>query len=154
MSELTTFATWPLAIAAFCMSVVAGVGIYQSLFVMPEYFSSPPESLRRYQADTSWKFWLPLHAVTLSALVLSLVANWSHDRRALVLAATVCYAVSWIATFIWFIPGVIEFNKVDIDGPPSDELADKGRMWLRRSTSRLVLMLAAAVLLTLGLASE
>ena len=67
-------ATWPLAVAAFCMTVVAGVGVYQSLFVMPEYFSSPPESLRRYQADTSWKFWLPLHAVTLPALLLMLAA--------------------------------------------------------------------------------
>jgi hypothetical protein len=26
MSELTTFATWPLAVAAFCMNVVVGGG--------------------------------------------------------------------------------------------------------------------------------
>ena len=30
MSELTTFATWPLAAAAFCMNVVVGVGFYQA----------------------------------------------------------------------------------------------------------------------------
>lgn len=83
---------------------------------MPEYFASPPGSLRRYQADRSWRFWLPLHAVTLPALVLPLVGNWSTDRRVLVLAATICYAASWIATLIWFIPGVIEFNKVDPSG--------------------------------------
>jgi hypothetical protein len=153
MSDLS-FTSWPLAAAALCMTVVAGVGFYQAMFVMPEYFSSPPESLRRYQADTSWKFWLPLHAVTLPALVLSLVDNWSSDRFALVLSATVCYAASWIATFIWFIPGVIEFNKVDVNGPYSEELADKGRRWLRRSSGRLVLMLAAAVLLVLALGSR
>jgi hypothetical protein len=28
MSELTTFATWPLTVAAFCMNVVVGVGFY------------------------------------------------------------------------------------------------------------------------------
>jgi hypothetical protein len=140
-----TFATWMLMTAAFCMTAVASVGVYQSLFVMPGYFSSPPASLRRYQADRSWRFWLPLHAVTLPALVLSLVTTWSTDRRSLVLAA------SWVATAIWFIPGVIEFNKVDVDGPHSEELAAKGRRWLRQSTGRLVLMVAAAVLLVIAL---
>src|SRR5690349_9529350 len=128
--------------------------MYQAIFVMPEYFASPPQSLRRYQADKSWRFWLPLHAVTLPALILSLVADWSTGRSALILTATVCYTASWIATIIWFIPGVIEFNKVDVDGPYSAELAEKGRTWLRRSTGRVVLMLGAAVLLVLALGSE
>jgi Domain of unknown function (DUF1772) len=146
-----TFASWMLMTATFCVTAVASVGVYQSLFVMPEYFSSPPASLRRYQADRSWTFWLPLHAVTLPALVLSLITTWSTERRGLVLAASICYAASWVATAIWFIPGVIEFNKVDVDGPYSEELAAKGRRWLRQSTGRLVLMLAAAVLLVIAL---
>lgn len=153
MQDLT-FATWMLMAASFGMTAIASVGSYQALFVMPEYFASPPGSLRRYQADRSWRFWLPLHAVTLPALVLSLVGNWSTDRRALVLAATICYAASWIATLIWFIPGVIEFNKVDPDGPYSEELARKGHRWLQRSTSRLVLMLAAAISLALALGGD
>ena len=70
------------------MTVVAGVGVYQSIFVMPEYFSSPPASLRRYQADKSIRFWLPLHAVALTTLVLSLISNWSNDRSGLILAAS------------------------------------------------------------------
>lgn len=149
MKDLTV-ATWMLMTATFCMTAVASVGAYQAMFVMPEYFASPPGSLRRYQADKSWRFWLPLHAVTLPALVLSLIATWSTDRRSLVLAATICYAASWVATVIWFIPGVIEFNKVDVDGPYSAELVTKGRRWLRWSTSRLVLMFAAAILLLLA----
>lgn len=59
--------------------------------------------------------------------------------------------LSWIATFTLFIPGVIEFNKVDVDGPYSQELADKGRRWLRRSSARLALMAVAAACLLIGL---
>lgn len=70
------------------------------------------------------------------------------------LAATGCYVAAWIATAIWFIPGVIEFNNVDIDGLPSPDLAERGRRWQRRSVGRLVLMLAAAVLLILALPSR
>lgn len=86
------------------------------------------------------------------ALVLALIWNWSSDRSGLLIFATACYALSWIATFVFFIPGVIEFNKVDVDGPPSEELAKKGRTWLQRSSIRLVLMLATALALLVGLA--
>jgi hypothetical protein len=154
MTELS-LATWVLMVAAFGMTAVASVGIYQSLFVMPEYFAAPPGSLRRYQGDRSWRFWLPLHAVTAPALVFAVITTWSAGRHGLVLAAALCYTASWVATAIWFIPGVIEFNKVDTGRPYTDEeaaeLAAKGRRWLRRSTVRLVLMLAAAVMLTLAL---
>jgi hypothetical protein len=146
-----TFATWMLIVASFGMSAVAWVGLYQAMFVFPEYFSAPPASLRRYQNDKSWKFWLPLHVITLPAIILSLTSNWSNDRFELVLIATILYTLSWIATFAIFIPGVIEFNKVDVDGPPSEELAIKGRKWLRRSTVRLALMLSAAGLLVVAL---
>jgi len=146
-----TFATWMLIVSSFSMGAVAWVGLYQALFVFPEYFSAPPGSLRRYQSDKSWKFWLPLHAVALPAIILSLITNWDNDRFGLVMTATVLYTLSWIATFIFFIPGVMEFNKVDPDGPPSEELAAKGRSWLRRSTVRLVLMLSAAALLVIAL---
>lgn len=146
-----TFASWMLIVSSFGMGAVAWVGLYQAMFVFPEYFSAPPASLRRYQADRSWRFWLPLHAITLPAIVLSLISNWDNDRFGLVVAATTCYAISWIATFALFIPGVMEFNKVDPDGPPSEELAIKGRKWLRRSSSRLVLMLAAAAMLVIAL---
>lgn len=113
----------------------------------PEYFSAPPASLRRYQADTSWKFWLPLHAVTLVALVLTVLANLDSAESALLLAAGACYVAAWIATLVWFVPGVIEFNKVDVDGPASPELAARALRWQRRSSGRLVLLLAAAILL-------
>ncbi|MDG4787506.1 hypothetical protein O7626_16455 [Micromonospora sp. WMMD1102] len=144
-------ATWALMVATLGMTAIASVGCYQALFVFPEYFSAPPASLRRYQSDTSWKFWLPVHVVTLAALVTTLITNGSSNRFGLMLVATACYAAAWIATAIWFIPGVIEFNKVDVDGPASPELAERGRRWQRQSVSRLVLLLAAAVLLTISL---
>jgi hypothetical protein len=146
-----TFASWMLIVASFGMAAVAWVGTYQAIFVMPEYFSAPPASLKRYQADRSWKFWLPLHAVTLPALVLSLIANWDNDRLTLVLVAAILYLVSWIATFALFIPGVIEFNKVDTDGPPNEELRVKAVKWQQRSSVRLVLLLASAGMLVIAL---
>ncbi|MGH3315137.1 MAG: hypothetical protein ACRDO0_03240 [Nocardioidaceae bacterium] len=69
----------------------------------------------------------------------------------MLLWAAVCYAACWAATFAFFIPGVIAFNKVDVDGPRDPELAAKGSRWLRLSWSRHALMTASAVLALLAI---
>jgi hypothetical protein len=143
-----------LMVATSGMVSVAATGCYSSLYVLPEYFADPPASLRRFQADTSWRFWLPLHAVTLGSLTVAAVAEEDGTTRTLVLTAAGCYAASWIATAVWFIPGVIAFSKVDVDGPPSQELRERGRRWLRDSNARLVLMAAAASCLTVALGTR
>jgi hypothetical protein len=147
-----TLDEWVLGIGGFCLSVVAGVGVFQALFVMPEYFADPPASLRRYQSDRSWLFWLPLHAVSLLCLVLATVLCWDTGRRTAILVAFACWIMTWIVTGVVFIPGVIRFNKVDVDGPPSAELAEEGRRWMRRSWGRHVLTVAAALSLLMALA--
>jgi hypothetical protein len=147
-----SFGLWVLVIGGFCLSVVAGAGLFQALFVMPEYFSDPPASLRRYQRDRSWLFWLPLHAVSLLCLVSATVLFWDTGRRTAVLVAFGCWILTWVVTAIFFIPGVIRFNKVDVNGPRSAALADEGRRWMRRSSGRHVLTVAAALSMLVALA--
>jgi hypothetical protein len=145
-------ADWSLLVSALGLSMVVGAGLFQALFVMPEYFSNPPASLRRYQQDRSYTFWLPLHVIILIAIVIAAVAGWHQDRRTLILAAAGCYTLCWVITLLFFIPGVIAFNKVDVNGPPSPELTAKGRTWMRRSWPRHALMAAAAIVALLALA--
>jgi hypothetical protein len=147
------FANWVLVVGCFCLSVIAGAGLFQALFVRPEYFADPPASLRRYQADRSFVFWLPLHALSLVLLVLAVVQHWDSPRRTAILVAAGCYVLTWVVTLVFFIPGVIRFNKVDVDGPPSAELAEQGRRWMRRSWSRHVLTVATALSLLIALAT-
>src|SRR5262249_9592861 len=107
-------ADWSLLISALGLSMVVGAGLFQALFVMPESFSTPPASLRRYQQDRSYPFWLPLHVVILIAIVIAAAAGWHQDRRTLILAAAGCYTLCWVITLLFFIPGVIAFGKVDV----------------------------------------
>jgi hypothetical protein len=145
---------WALVIGGFLLSVIAGAGLSQALFVMPEYFADPPASLRRYQADRSFVFWLPVHAAAIVALALAAVANWESQRRTAILVAIGSYVLIWAATAVFFIPGVIAFNRVDVDGPPSPALAAQGRRWMRRSWSRHVLTVATALSLLVALAQH
>src|SRR5262249_49350454 len=86
------------------------------------------------------------------SIVIAAAAGWHQDRRTLILTAAGCYTLCWVITLLFFIPGVIAFNKVDVNGPPSPELNAKGRTWMRRSWPRHALMAAAATLALLALA--
>ncbi len=144
--------TWSLIIGCFCLSVIAGAGVFQALFVMPAYFSSPPASLEAMQQDRSFVFWIPLQVLALVSLVVALLSS-DGDRRTTAIGVSIaCYVVGWVITGLFFIPGVVAFNRVDTSGPPSPELADRGRRWLRRSWGRHVLTVGAAGALLVALA--
>jgi hypothetical protein len=144
--------TWSLIVGCFCLSAIAGVGIFQALFVMPAYFESPPASLAAMQQDKSFLFWIPLQLVTLLALITALLSSEGAERMTAIWVSTACYVLNWAITGVFFIPGVIAFNKVDTTGPPSAELAERGRRWLRRSWGRHVITVAAAIALLIALA--
>ncbi len=143
---------WSLIIGCFCLSVIAGAGVFQALFVMPAYFGSPPESLAAMQNDKSFVFWIPLQLVTLLSLIVALFSSEGDERLTAIWVSVACYVVCWAITGIFFIPGVVAFNKVDTAGPPSPELAERGRRWLQRSWGRHVLTVGAAGALLIALA--
>jgi hypothetical protein len=141
----------PLVVAALGMGMVVGSGVFQALYVMPEYFADPPASLARFQQDASVRYWLPLHAVTLIALVTGLVVEWDSGRHVLLLWGLGTYVLCWAVTFAFFIPGVVAFNRVDTTGPRSPELAQRGRRWMVLSWPRHLLMAASAILVLTAL---
>jgi hypothetical protein len=81
---------------------------------MPEYFTDSPASLARFQQDISYRYWLPLHAVTLAALLgvtRRRVGRGTPGSPGLGLGGV----RSMLAvTVVFFIPGVVAFNRVDV----------------------------------------
>jgi hypothetical protein len=149
--ETLDFGAWSLLVAAFSMTAIASIGIYQSLFVHPLWFKDPPASLQSFKEDKSVALWVPLQLVALIALIAS-VTTHNGPVNNYIWFAIGCYALTWVVTFIFFIPGVIAFRKIDTTGSPSAELKVKGQKWLRRSSIRLVLLLAGSLALLIALA--
>ncbi len=57
-----------LAASNVLVGTAAGAGVSQSLFVVPQWFASPPESLAPVRDRKAAKFWIPLQAGALIAL--------------------------------------------------------------------------------------
>jgi hypothetical protein len=148
-----TASEWAALVAALGMTATASVGVYEGLFVMPRWFADPPRSLALIRNRATVKFWIPLQLLTAAGVVWAATANWHvRDARGLLVAAIVGYLLVWLSTAVYFVPNVLRFSKVDPDGPPSRELAARGRRWLAGTWVRQLFMLGTAVALLMTLA--
>ena len=136
------------------LGTAVGAGVNQSLFVMPDWFTSPPESLTA-QAEHPFKsFWIPLQAGCALALGGALALNHSERRRRNLLALALgLYAGTWVATAAYFAPEVLRLGDKDSVMPIS-ESTRRGRRWLRLTWGRHLVMAGAWLLTAMALAQR
>ena len=124
--------TSDVAVAAsnLLLGTCVGAGLNQSLFVMPGWFSQPPESLRAAQRDRkSQAFWIPLQAGCGLAMVGAFALNRQGLRGALLGTALGLYAGTWISTTAYFAPEIIRLGKAD-GHVSTAEINRRGKRWL------------------------
>ncbi len=123
-----------------------GAGVDQALFVMPRWFSSPPESLEPARSRGPAKLFIPLQVGALAGLV-SAFATTRRDpaRRRLLGIALGLYGATWASTAAYFAPEIIRLTRGG-EGIAPDELRRRGRRWLALSWGRQAALAAAWVL--------
>ena len=107
-----------------------GAGINQSLFVIPRWFESPPESLAQVRERSPAKFWVPLQLSSAIALVSAFALNRGDPARRRPLAAALgLYVATWAVTAAYFAPEIIRLSKADgaLPHPRSRSGASGGR---------------------------
>jgi hypothetical protein len=131
------------------LGTAVGAAVNQSIFVMPRWFASPPQSLREAHADSTFKaFWIPLQGATALALGAA-VALRRGDR--LLWGAAGLYVATWVATGVYFAPEVIRLGRAD-GGVSAADLRRRGRRWLALSWTRHVALAASWMLTRAALA--
>jgi hypothetical protein len=137
------------------LGTAVGAGVDQSLFVMPHWFTSPPESVSTGQAGHPLRsFWIPLQAGCALALggALALNRRQRHRRNLLALALGL-YAGTWAATTAYFTPEVMRLGDKD-SVIAIAESTRRGRRWLRLTWGRHLVLGAAWVLTALAWADR
>ena len=147
-------AHWWLLVASFVMTAIAATGVYEALFVMPKWFAAVPKSLVLMRNRDSVKYWIPIQVISIIALIGASLTNWSDTTiHEPLLVGVTSYILVWISTAVFFVPGVIKFQKIDISSPEDPKLAASGKSWLRLSWLRQIAMVVSAISLIVALAA-
>ena len=142
-----------------CISfiVVMGAATYEHAAVVPIWTSAVPVSLSMFQGEYAlhpWNFWVPIHPITVTLLVIALIANWRTPRRNYVIAGFGGYLLVLAVTFAYFVPELLALVVNTPYSPTVDaELTRRAELWETLSLVRLGFIFVLAVVLLLGLSN-
>ncbi len=148
------FKNFLYALTCLSFSVIIGAAIYEHIALWPAAFSEPPKSLSVFQGPyrlNAGAFWQSVHPVTLLLFVITLILNWRASRRKNVLIALVGYVFILIATFIYFVPELLELTGMPYSDTVDPSLQDRGSLWITLSLVRGGILIILAFNLLLGL---
>jgi hypothetical protein len=139
-----------------CISfiIVIGGATYEHAAVVPVWSSAVPASLSMFQGEyglAAWKFWIPVHPVTMSLLILGLIANWRTPRRPYILCAILGYAAILAITFTYFVPELWTLIQTTYSTTVDADLTQRTKLWETLSFVRVGAMIVMAVVLLFGL---
>ena len=140
----TKLATPVLIACTLFMTIVAGVGIYEHMFGIPRMLSTPTALIEMSNASQGQpeKFWIPLHALSLLTLILSMTFNWRNpNRKKLILAVFIGYIYISVVS-IFFARELFAFKELtDIT-----EFNRQTKQWILLSWHRPIIGLISVVL--------
>lgn len=129
----TNLALWSLILLCFSMAGSVGGGLYEHIVLTPIWSASPPSSFSIIQPATGvplQNFWIPVHAAITIFILLSLFLTWKEiGVRRLLLIGVGSYIVMRVWSGLFFIPEMLEFQKVPVDSPSSAELSARVASW-------------------------
>lgn len=140
-----------LLAAVILMWIAVVAGTYQRIFKMPKWFEDPPASFERIrkQSKTAKMFWIPLSALFMISLIVSLVLNWEYSIvRNYIIASMACFGLTGALSGLYFVKEVLAFSSMPVDAPKTPELIRRTKFWLKWTTARDLLQLLAAIFVT------
>jgi hypothetical protein len=132
------------------LGIVFGAGMYESRIIVPQWASSLPESLYRWNAEATRRpdpgrnFWAFVTTGPLTLLTLAnLVAAWRAPGATRVwwLGAVVAAVMDRIFTFGYFIPRMLTLQRAET--LPESEVVAMALQWERLDYVRHAIVLAA-----------
>jgi hypothetical protein len=154
---MNTFRTIVLILASISFIVVIGGAVYEHAGIVPVWASAAPASLAMFQGEYAimpFKFWIPIHPITMLLLLLSLVFNWRSERRNSILTTIVGYAIVLAVTFLYFVPELMSITQSVYGATIDPELTERAQSWEFWSQVRLASLLLMAFILLFGLSKS
>lgn len=137
-----------LLLLCMAMGAALGGGLYEGFVLTPIWSSAPPGSFAIIRPDTGvplQTFWIPVHAAITITLLAALGLGWRRPAvRRLLLIGLCAYAVMRVWSFAYFIPEMLAFQDIPVDGSATVDLSSRVERWTTLTWLRMPLDLIAA----------
>lgn len=143
-----------LETATGCAVLIFIVGGYERFYRIPKWFENPPQSfgLIATQTKKSTVFWIPVQALFIAALIISIITNWKYaDVRIYLLLALGCFLAVAGLTGTYFVKEILTFSKMPATTPLTSGLKKRAQTWLKWTTVRNVIQAVSLGLLVVAL---
>ena len=151
---MSTLRTLILILGSLSFIVVIGGAVYEHIAVVPVWTSAVPASVAMFQGEyplAAWRFWIPIHPVTMVLLVAAWLANWRTERHKYILVTIAGYAAVLAVTFTVFVPELTVLTQTPLSSVIDPELTRRAQMWEAMSLVRLAFLFVLAIVLLFGL---
>jgi hypothetical protein len=135
-------------------SVIIGAAVYEHTAVWPSAFSELPRSLTSLQGAyklNSAPFWQSIHPITVVMFIVTFLISRKSERRKYVLIPLLLYFIILITTFSFFVPELLSLIGTPYANTLDEGLTSRASRWVNLSLIRMVILVAAAVFLYIGL---
>ena len=142
-------ATSALIACSLFLAMTVGTSFYEHMFGIPQMLKSPAALNNTFANDLgqAQTYWIPLHALIFSSLVLSLIFNWKNStRKRWLVYSFISYLYISIIS-IYFAKELFSFQ----DLPDNLEFYQRTNQWIMLSWHRPVLMLILELFLLIAL---
>lgn len=142
-----------LLISTILMWVAVITGFYLRIFVVTKWFKNPPSSfeLIRKQGNAVRSFWIPLSALLVVSLSVALILNWNYElARMHIIGAMVCFGLTGILNIVYFVREVMLFSKIPAHTRQTSDLLRRTKTWLRWAIIRDLLLVVAALFISIA----
>ena len=139
----TSMGTPLLILAAISFITVIGGAVYEHV-----------TSVAMFQAPygiAAFRFWIPIHPVTVLLLIAALAANWKTERRKWILITLGGYVAVLVVTALYFVPQLMSITQTPYASTIDPELTRRAKLWETLSLVRLSCLFVMAYSLLFGL---
>lgn len=137
-----------LLITTLIYFIMNGAGIFETAVIIPKWSAAPPESFQIFKGEHGIDlkiFWIVMHSIHEITFIVAVIFCWNIPgvREWLLGLFVVHFAVrAW--TLMYFVPNIIEFQKIANNGGTIPDLATRVATWRKLNYLRTAVFLAVS----------
>ncbi len=136
-----------LVAGCFSYTVCFGAGLYETLTVMPQWFTDPPRSFQKINERSKQvqAFWIPAQIATFFLLALAVIAKIHEPSELYLAVAGLCYLAALVSTTAYFLKRIKLFMAAADSTTISPRLRAQSLRWYQLSLLRTLALAVGSI---------